>query len=442
MGLEVTSNGDPGQENAAQVSPGNHLGSDADVVGSSHNELAVISDIGIDSGDWLELMEHGRRRGELTTEDIIEVLRDVELTPEMIDVVRQLIENEGIHLDQSFELDDSGELRRPSFSDGSARRDRLERSAVRDQRSNGDGSQDAVRLYLQEISKISLIDAETERSLGRRIAEGQEALEALSALGEDGPRLERQRLQRLIRNGNRAREDLTQANLRLVVSIAKRYARASMPLADAIQSGNIGLMKAVERFDYTRGFKFSTYATWWIKQAISRAVAEESRNIRVPAHTMESINRAIRVQRELLQRLQREPTIDEIARELGEPARKVADYFSLAADTTSLDQPTREDSDVTFADNLASLDPVDPSDGIAVTDLREAVRAILNELAPREQEVMRMRFGLDGQDGATLEEVGQTFNITRERVRQIEVRTLFRLRHVANSRLLRQYVDD
>lgn len=442
MGLEVTSNGDPGQKNAAQVSPGNHLGSDADVVGSSHNELAVISDIGIDSGDWLELMEHGRRRGELTTEDIIEVLRDVELTPEMIDVVRQLIENEGIHLDQSFELDDSGELRRPSFSDGSARRDRIERSAVRDQRSNGDGSQDAVRLYLQEISKISLIDAETERSLGRRIAEGQEALEALSALGEDGPRLERQRLQRLIRNGNRAREDLTQANLRLVVSIAKRYARASMPLADAIQSGNIGLMKAVERFDYTRGFKFSTYATWWIKQAISRAVAEESRNIRVPAHTMESINRAIRVQRELLQRLQREPTIDEIARELGEPARKVADYFSLAADTTSLDQPTREDSDVTFADNLASLDPVDPSDGIAVTDLREAVRAILNELAPREQEVMRMRFGLDGQDGATLEEVGQTFNITRERVRQIEVRTLFRLRHVANSRLLRQYVDD
>lgn len=442
MGLEVTSNGDPGQKNAAQVSPGNHLGSDADVVGSSHNELAVISDIGIDSGDWLELMEHGRRRGELTTEDIIEVLRDVELTPEMIDVVRQLIENEGIHLDQSFELDDSGELRRPSFSDGSARRDRIERSAVRDQRSNGDGSQDAVRLYLQEISKISLIDAETERSLGRRIAEGQEALEALNALGEDGPRLERQRLQRLIRNGNRAREDLTQANLRLVVSIAKRYARASMPLADAIQSGNIGLMKAVERFDYTRGFKFSTYATWWIKQAISRAVAEESRNIRVPAHTMESINRAIRVQRELLQRLQREPTIDEIARELGEPARKVADYFSLAADTTSLDQPTREDSDVTFADNLASLDPVDPSDGIAVTDLREAVRAILNELAPREQEVMRMRFGLDGQDGATLEEVGQTFNITRERVRQIEVRTLFRLRHVANSRLLRQYVDD
>jgi RNA polymerase primary sigma factor len=215
-----------------------------------------------------------------------------------------------------------------------------------------------------------------------------------------------------------------------------------MPLADAIQSGNIGLMKAVERFDYTRGFKFSTYATWWIKQAISRAVAEESRNIRVPAHTMESINRAMRVQRELLQRLQREPTINEIARELGEPARKVADYFSLAADTTSLDQPTREDSDVTFADNLASLDAVDPSDGIAVTDLREAVRSILDELAPREQEVMRMRFGLDGKEGATLEEVGQTFNITRERVRQIEVRTLFRLRHVANSRLLRQYVDD
>ena len=442
MGIEVTSDGDPGQIDATQVSPGNSLGEGANSFGRSRDGLATILEIGIDSGDWQELMEHGRRRGELTTEDIVEVLRDVELTPELIDVVRQLIESEGIHLDQSFELDDSGELRRPSFSEGSARRDRIERSAVREQRGSGDGSQDAVKLYLQEISKISLIDAETERSLGRRIAEGQEAQEALNALGEEGPRLEKQRLQRLIRNGTRAREDLTQANLRLVVSIAKRYARSSMPLADAIQSGNIGLMKAVERFDYTRGFKFSTYATWWIKQAISRAVAEESRNIRVPAHTMESINRAMRVQRELLQRLQREPTINEIARELGEPARKVADYFSLAADTTSLDQPTREDSDVTFADNLASLDAVDPSDGIAVTDLREAVRSILDELAPREQEVMRMRFGLDGKEGATLEEVGQTFNITRERVRQIEVRTLFRLRHVANSRLLRQYVDD
>jgi RNA polymerase primary sigma factor len=398
---------------------------------------------GVDPAEWAELLRRGRDIGALTTEEIVEVLRFVELTPEIIDSVRLAVEAHGIAVDQSFELDDSGELRRPNYVD-SLRRERAGRVPAReDRRSSGhDASQDAVKLYLNEISRIPLIDAVQEKILGRRIAEGQAAQRTLDELGETIGTSERQRLERLQRVGVRAREEMTQANLRLVVSIAKRYVRASMPLADAIQSGNIGLMKAVERFDYTRGFKFSTYATWWIKQAISRAVAEESRNIRVPAHTMENINRAMKVQRDLLQRLQREPTLSEIARELGETPRKVQEYFSLAADTTSLDQPTRDDSDTTFADNLASPDSGDPSDGIAVTDLREAVRAILRELPEREQEVMRMRFGLDGEEGATLEEVGQAFNITRERVRQIEVRTLFRLRHVATSRALHQYVDD
>lgn len=397
----------------------------------------------VDPAEWTELLRRGRDIGALTTEEIVEVLRFVELTPEIIDSVRLAVEAHGIAVDQSFELDDSGELRRPNYID-SLRRERAGRVPAReDRRSSGhDASQDAVKLYLNEISRIPLIDAVQEKILGRRIAEGQAAQRRLDELGEEIGTSERQRLERLQRAGVRAREEMTQANLRLVVSIAKRYVRASMPLADAIQSGNIGLMKAVERFDYTRGFKFSTYATWWIKQAISRAVAEESRNIRVPTHTMENINRAMKVQRELLQRLQREPTLAEIARELGETPRKVQEYFSLAADTTSLDQPTRDDSDTTFADNLASPDSGDPSDGIAVTDLRDAVRAILRELPEREQEVMRMRFGLDGEEGATLEEVGQAFNITRERVRQIEVRTLFRLRHVATSRALHQYVDD
>lgn len=397
----------------------------------------------VDPAEWTELLRRGRDIGALTTEEIVEVLRFVELTPEIIDSVRLAVEAHGIAVDQSFELDDSGELRRPNYID-SLRRERAGRVPAReDRRSSGhDASQDAVKLYLNEISRIPLIDAVQEKILGRRIAEGQAAQRRLDELGGEIGTSERQRLERLQRAGVRAREEMTQANLRLVVSIAKRYVRASMPLADAIQSGNIGLMKAVERFDYTRGFKFSTYATWWIKQAISRAVAEESRNIRVPTHTMENINRAMKVQRELLQRLQREPTLAEIARELGETPRKVQEYFSLAADTTSLDQPTRDDSDTTFADNLASPDSGDPSDGIAVTDLRDAVRAILRELPEREQEVMRMRFGLDGEEGATLEEVGQAFNITRERVRQIEVRTLFRLRHVATSRALHQYVDD
>ena len=430
MGVYVSVESDPGKD-------------DVIASGTDAGFTSVVA-LGISASEWQELLEHGRRRGELTTEDIIDVVRDLELTPELIDAVRLSIEGEGIRVDQSFELDDSGELRRPDFAETPNRRDRHSRQSSRDDRRGpgSDATNDAVKLYLHEISKISLIDAETERLLGRRIAESQIAQRDLDELGDDGPRLEKQRLLRLVRNGARARDELTQANLRLVVSIAKRYVRPSMPLADAIQSGNIGLMRAVERFDYTRGFKFSTYATWWIKQAISRAVAEESRNIRVPTHTMEGINRAMRVQRELLQKLQREPTLEEIARELGESASKVAHYFSLAADTTSLDQPTRDDSDVTFADNLASPDAKDPSDSIEVTDLRDAVREILSELAPREQEVMRMRFGLDGAEGATLEEVGQTFNITRERVRQIEVRTLFRLRHVATSRSLRHYVDE
>jgi RNA polymerase primary sigma factor len=296
-------------------------------------------------------------------------------------------------------------------------------------------------MYLFEISRIPLLNASEERILGRRITEGIEAEVELAALPEDASSVDRKRLQRVAKKGRQARDDLTQANLRLVVSIAKRYTKTSMPLADAIQSGNIGLMKAVERFDYTKGFKFSTYATWWIKQAISRAVADETRNIRIPTHTMESINRAQRMQRELLQQLQREPTLSELAAAMGESTEKVSSYLSLAAGTTSLDQPTRDDSDLTLADNLAATDVVDPGDSIEVEGMREAVRDILKELSEREQAVMRMRFGLDGREGATLEEVGKAFNITRERVRQIEVRTLFRLRGSAGSQALRHFVD-
>lgn len=392
---------------------------------------------GLDPDDWAELIAYGRRRGELSTEDIVDALHDVELLPETIDTIRLAIESEGIAVDQSFELDDTGELRRPLVEHKRARRGRSATS-----RSAGDeASQDAVRLYLHEISRIPLIDADEERFLGRRIADGQSAERELTELGDTATNLERRRLKRMIDNGRRARHDLTQANLRLVVSIAKRYTKTTMPLADAIQSGNIGLMKAVEKYDHTRGFKFSTYATWWIKQSISRAVAEESRNIRLPAHAMENMNRAIRMQRDLSQKLQREPSLTEIAEALGEPADRVADWFSLAADTMSLDQPTRDDSDVTFADNLAATNVADPSDSMEIADMREAVRAVLVDLPAREQEVMRMRFGLDGSDGATLEEVGQAFSITRERVRQIEVRTLFRLRHMAGGRVLRDFVE-
>ena len=407
------------------------------------NEFAgasLVPVVGIDVAEWSALIAFGQRRGELSTEDIVDALRDLELSPEVIDSVRSSIEKIGIRVDQSFELDDSGELRRPALNGHKGASQKAKSSRL--ERGGDDGGQDAIRMYLQEISRIALLTADEEKVLGRKIVLGSEARAELDSLGDDVSTLDRRRLQRVIDQGRRAREDLTNANLRLVVSIAKRYTKVSMPLADAIQSGNIGLMKAVEKFDYTRGFKFSTYATWWIKQAISRAVAEESRNIRIPTHAMENINRALRVQRELTQLNQREPTIIEIAKALGESPERVAEYFSLAADTTSLDQPTRADGDSTIADHIADADAVDPSGGIELEDMREAMRVVLDELPERERDVMKMRFGLNAEHGATLEEVGQAFNITRERVRQIEVRALFRLRHVSSGKALRNFVEE
>lgn len=401
---------------------------------------SLVPVVGIDEAEWSALIAFGHRQGELSTEDIVDALRDIELSPEVIDSVRSSIEKIGIRVDQSFELDDSGELRRPSLN--GLKNNPQKQKSSRSERAGDDAGQDAIRLYLHEISRIALLTADEEKVLGRKIVLGSEARTELEGLGDAVSMLDRRRLQRVIDQGRRAREDLTNANLRLVVSIAKRYTKVSMPLADAIQSGNIGLMKAVEKFDYTRGFKFSTYATWWIKQAISRAVAEESRNIRIPTHAMENINRALRVQRELTQLNQREPTMIEIARAMGESPDRVAEYFSMAADTTSLDQPTRADGDSTIADHIAAADAVDPSGGVELEDMREAMRVVLDELPEREREVMKMRFGLNVEHSATLEEVGQAFNITRERVRQIEVRALFRLRHVASGQALRNFVEE
>lgn len=393
----------------------------------------------IDLGEWRSLIEHGRRHGSLTTEEIVDVVREIELTQDIIDTVRRAIEDHGVHVDQTFDLDDSGELRKPLIDAGLVPGGRSRRSS--NSRLGDGGDQDAVRLYMYEISQIPLLDAEGERRLARLIDEGARAGDELARRGDDVAFAERRRLRRAVEAGEKARQQLITANLRLVVSIAKRFVRPTMPLADAIQSGNIGLMRAVERFDHARGFKFSTYATWWIRQAISRAVAEESRNIRLPAHTIEHIHRIQRAQNELMQSLQREPTTEEIADRLGDPTERVAELIHLASDTTSLDQPSRDDSDLTYADRIPSATAVDPSDSIERDQLREAVRHVLQDLPEREQEVMRMRFGIDGSDGATLEEVGNAFNITRERVRQIEVRTLSRLRNLARSRSLRDYVE-
>ena len=402
---------------------------------------------GVHRDDWIELLAHGRRRGTLTAEEIVDVLHDIDLTPEAIDTVRLAIVAAGVDVDQSFEVDDTGELRRPFLEADDERTSRRgsansRRSATRASTSDGrsaEREQDSVRLYLYEISRIPLLDAEGERRLARLLERGIESRRRLDEGAEQMTFVERRQAKRDVDAGERARQELITANLRLVVSIAKRFVRPTMPLADAIQSGNIGLMKAVERFDHSRGFKFSTYATWWIRQAISRAVADESRNIRLPAHTVEHIGRIRRAERDLVSELRREPTVVEIAARLGDDPDRVAELLDLARDTTSLDQPARDDSDLTHADHLVSESDTDPSDSIERDLLREAVRLAIADLPEREQAVMRMRFGLDGVEGATLEEVGRSFRITRERVRQIEVRTLARLRHMTGSRTLRDY---
>lgn len=395
---------------------------------------------GVSVSDWNELLAHGRTRGVLTIDEIVDVLHDVELSADSIEIVRRAIETDGIDVDQSVVVDESGELRRPLLEERTARRGGPARTPRRSARRSEIGDVDSLTIYLFEISQVPLLDGDGERRLARAIDEGRRARDTLDA-GSDLSAIDRRRLQRIADAGERARHDLITANLRLVVSIAKRFSRPTMPLADAIQSGNIGLMKAVERFDHTRGFKFSTYATWWIRQAISRAVADEGRNIRLPAHTIEHIGRIRRTERELLTELQHEPSLSEVADRLGEPAERVARLMHIARDTTSLDTPLGNDSGRTHADELASEVDDDPSDSIEREHLRDAVRSVIADLPEREQAVMRMRFGLDGVEGATLEEVGRAFEITRERVRQIEVRTLSRLRHSAASRSLRDYAE-
>jgi len=391
---------------------------------------------GVDASEWESLLEHGRRRGRLTTDEIVDVLHAVELEPDAIDAIRRAVESAGIDVDQSFDLDDSGELRRPWVEE--VRSSRANRRTPR-LAASGDSSGDSVKLYLYEISLIELLDAEGERRLAAAMVEGIDAALRLEREEAQLSFSERRRLRRSVVEGEKARESLITANLRLVVSIAKKFVRPTMPLADAIQSGNIGLMRAVEKFDHTKGFKFSTYATWWIRQAISRAVAEESRNIRLPAHTVEAVNRVLRAQRDLLQKNQREPSPSEVALALGEDVAKVVELLGLVGDTTSLDKAVSDDSETTMADNLPEREPVDPTDSIERASMREAVHIVLAELPERDQEIMRMRFGLDGADPATLEEVGRAFNVTRERVRQIEVRTLARLRHMAGGRVLRDF---
>ncbi len=305
------------------------------------------------------------------------------------------------------------------------------------------GTSDPVRLYLKEIGKVQLLTGEGERDLAMRIEAGLHASEKLAAIVDLAldPASVR-RLEHQITAGLAAKRDLIEANLRLVVSIAKRYVGRGMQLLDLIQEGNLGLMRAVEKFDYTKGFKFSTYATWWIRQAITRAIADQARTIRIPVHMVETMNKVTRVQRQMMQELGREPTPEELGEKLDMPADRIREIQRLGQEPVSLEVPVGDEDDSSLGDFIEDHEAVAPADAAARAMLTEAVGEALGQLNEREQQVVKMRFGLEDGEMRTLEEVGREFGVTRERIRQIESKTLAKLRHPTRSQRLRDYLEE
>ncbi|HLG92805.1 MAG TPA: RNA polymerase sigma factor RpoD [Acidimicrobiales bacterium] len=426
---------------------------------------------GVPEADFARLIAKGRQQKVLTQEDVIEVLEDVELSTAFIAEVVDRIRSEGIdYLDVDGVGGEFGELQgeaatpalpqpvaRPPGPNGSPARQAPEaagrasqlrrRFVVVGEAEGSGGAADPVRAYLREIGRVSLLTGELEVELARSIERGMHAAERLAELedrakdGKVDPAV-LAREEALVAEGNQAKSILIEANLRLVVSIAKRYRNRGMAFLDLIQEGNLGLMRAVEKFDYTRGFKFSTYATWWIRQAITRAIADQSRTIRIPVHMVETINLVVRTQRQLLQELGREPTLEELAARAGMPAERVREIQRINQDTVSLEQPIGEEEDFSLSDLIEDHGAEVPADAATRAMLNEAVKKALAELSEREQRVVRLRFGLDDGQMRTLEEVGRVFGITRERVRQIEAKTLAKLRHPMRSQPLREYLDE
>ena len=300
---------------------------------------------------------------------------------------------------------------------------------------------DPVKDYLKQIGRVSLLNAEQEVDLSERIEAGLYAQHLLDTDGEDMDFKRRRELKWAANDGKKAKDHLLEANLRLVVSLAKRYTGRGMLFLDLIQEGNLGLIRAVEKFDYTKGYKFSTYATWWIRQAITRAMADQARTIRVPVHMVEVINKLSRVQRQMLQDLGREPTPDELARELDMPVEKVQEVQKYGREPISLHTPLGEDGDSEFGDLIEDTDAIAPSDAVAFSLLQEQFQQVLETLSPREAGVIKMRYGLEDGQPKTLDDIGRVYGVTRERIRQIESKTMSKLRHPSRSQTLRDFLD-
>jgi RNA polymerase primary sigma factor len=421
-----------------------------------------------------KVIESARESGRLSQHDLVRALPHVDMTPEVLAEIYRRCRAAGVVLEEIDDLDlttptagsddlhggpdvvhqsdedatvvlltgDRAHLRRLSAT--MRRRTRMNTAQAAER--GGGGTSDPVRMYLREIGRVPLLVAAEEVALAKRIEAGVDASVQLAELDAEG-RLaaldadESTRLQVLADDGDDAKSSLIQANLRLVVSIAKRYVGRGMQLLDLIQEGNMGLMRAVEKFDYTKGFKFSTYATWWIRQAITRSIADQARTIRIPVHMVESINRVHRVQRQMVQQLEREPTVEEVAEEVGMTPERVREIQRISLDPLSLDSPVGDEDDSYLADFIKDDGAEEPDDVATRQMLQNEVRNVLGELNEREQQVVIMRFGLDDEQPRTLEEVGKEFGVTRERIRQIESKTLAKLRHPHRSQKLREYLE-
>ena len=375
-----------------------------------------------------ELIENGKKKGVLTFKEISDAFEDIEVTPEEIERLYDVFEKESIELVEDLDK----ELEEIEVS-----KEELEDLSVPE----GINIDDHVKMYLKEIGKVNLLTPEEELSLAKRMADGETAKEQLEEIGEDIDEDTKKQIDLLIADGEKAKKSMAEANLRLVVSIAKRYVGRGMLFLDLIQEGNLGLIKAVDKFDYTKGYKFSTYATWWIRQAITRAIADQARTIRIPVHMVETINKLVRVSRQLVQELGREPTPEELAKELNMPVDKVREISKISQEPVSLETPIGEEEDSHLGDFIPDEDAPAPSEAASFVLLKEQLGAVLETLSEREAKVLRLRFGLDDGRARTLEEVGKEFDVTRERIRQIEAKALRKLRHPSRSKKLKDFLD-
>ena len=394
----------------------------------------------------IELLAFGKKKKNiLEYQEISDFLKDLNLDAEKLEMVLEYLENNGIDV-LKISDDDSDDDVILLSDDDDVEMEKIDLSIP-----DGVSVEDPVRMYLKEIGKVPLLNADEEIELAQKMEDGAVAVEKIAILKS---RLEKasekekaelndeiKRLQKDVAFGDDAKKRLAEANLRLVVSIAKRYVGRGMLFLDLIQEGNLGLIKAVEKFDYRKGYKFSTYATWWIRQAITRAIADQARTIRIPVHMVETINKLIRVSRQLLQELGREPSPEEIAEEMNMPVDRVREILKISQEPVSLETPIGEEEDSHLGDFIKDDNVPVPADAAAFTLLKEQLEEVLGTLTDREQKVLTLRFGLEDGRARTLEEVGKEFNVTRERIRQIEAKALRKLRHPSRSRKLKDYLE-